>query len=190
MGFEKIKVPMTGEKITMGPDGKLVVPDFPSLPFIEGDGIGPDITRAAMIAWNAAVEKAYRGERRISWMEIYAGEKSVSVYGEGVWLPDETIEAVREYLVAIKGPLTTPVGGGIRSLNVALRQLLDLFGQRNTENRQRILAKALINRSDSMTLDQLMEQEALLQAQCIQTEDHKNAVEAFFKKEKPVFKGR
>ena len=127
MGFEKIKVPMTGEKITMGPDGKLVVPDFPILPFIEGDGIGPDITRAAMIAWNAAVEKAYRGERRISWMEIYAGEKSVSVYGEGVWLPDETIEAVREYLVAIKGPLTTPVGGGIRSLNVALRQLLDLY---------------------------------------------------------------
>jgi len=127
MGFDKIKVPMTGEKITMGPDGKLVVPDFPILPFIEGDGIGPDITHAAMTAWNAAVEKAYRGERRISWMEIYAGEKSVSVYGEGVWLPDETIAAIREYLVAIKGPLTTPVGGGIRSLNVALRQLLDLY---------------------------------------------------------------
>jgi len=127
MGFDKIKVPKTGEKITMGRDGKLVVPDFPILPFIEGDGIGPDITHAAMTAWNAAVEKAYKGERRISWMEIYAGEKSVSVYGEGVWLPDETIEAVREYLVAIKGPLTTPVGGGIRSLNVALRQLLDLY---------------------------------------------------------------
>ncbi|MGD9874474.1 MAG: NADP-dependent isocitrate dehydrogenase [Kiritimatiellia bacterium] len=127
MAFDKIKVPKTGEKITMGRDGKLVVPDFPILPFIEGDGIGPDITRAAMIAWNAAVEKAYKGERRISWMEVYAGEKSVSVYGDGVWLPDETIAAIREYLVAIKGPLTTPVGGGIRSLNVALRQLLDLY---------------------------------------------------------------
>ncbi|MDD3604298.1 MAG: NADP-dependent isocitrate dehydrogenase [Kiritimatiellae bacterium] len=127
MGFDKIKVPKTGEKITMGRDGKLVVPDFPILPFIEGDGIGPDITRAAMIAWNAAVEKAYKGERRISWMEVYAGEKSVKVYGDGVWLPEETITAIREYLVAIKGPLTTPVGGGIRSLNVALRQLLDLY---------------------------------------------------------------
>ncbi len=127
MGFDKIKVPKTGEKITMGRDGKLVVPDFPILPFIEGDGIGPDITHAAMTAWNAAVEKAYKGERRISWMEIFAGEKSVKTYGEGVWLPDETIAAIREYLVAIKGPLTTPVGGGIRSLNVALRQLLDLY---------------------------------------------------------------
>ncbi len=127
MAFDKIKVPKTGEKITMGRDGKLVVPDFPILPFIEGDGTGPDITRAAMIAWNAAVEKAYKGERRISWMEVYAGEKSVKVYGDGVWLPDETIAAIREYLVAIKGPLTTPVGGGIRSLNVALRQLLDLY---------------------------------------------------------------
>ena len=127
MAFDKIKVPKTGEKITLGPDGKLRVPDYPILPFIEGDGTGPDITRAAMIAWNAAVEKAYRGERRISWMEVYAGEKSVKTYGEGVWLPDETIAAIREYLVAIKGPLTTPVGGGIRSLNVALRQLLDLY---------------------------------------------------------------
>lgn len=127
MSFEHINIPDGGAKITLGADGKLNVPNNPILPFIEGDGIGRDITKAAMVAWNAAVEKAYGGERAIHWMEIYAGEKANDVYGEGTWLPDETLEAVREYLVAIKGPLTTPVGGGIRSLNVALRQRLDLY---------------------------------------------------------------
>ncbi|NLF22066.1 MAG: NADP-dependent isocitrate dehydrogenase [Lentisphaerae bacterium] len=111
----------------MGHDGKLAVPDCPIIPFIEGDGIGADITRAAMIVWNAAVAKAYGGARRIAWMEVYAGEKANAVYGPGVWLPEETLDAIRQQLVAIKGPLTTPVGGGIRSLNVALRQELDLY---------------------------------------------------------------
>ena len=127
MAYRNIQVPPRGGKISMGADGVLRVPDRPILPFIEGDGIGADITRAAMIAWNAAVEKAYAGTRRVEWMEIYAGEKANAVYGEPVWLPEETLAAVREYTVAIKGPLTTPVGGGIRSLNVALRQLLDLY---------------------------------------------------------------
>jgi len=125
--YEKITVPEQGERIVMGSDGNLQVPDDPILPFIEGDGTGPDITRAAMIVWNAAVEKAYRGKRRVAWMEVYAGEKANRVYGEELWLPPETLQAITEYLVAIKGPLTTPVGGGIRSLNVALRQQLDLF---------------------------------------------------------------
>lgn len=125
MGYDKIKIPADGEKIRMGDDGRLVVPNMPILPFIEGDGTGPDITRAAMIVWDAAVEAAYGGDRKVSWMEIYAGEKANNLYGE--WLPEETIDAVKEYLVAIKGPLTTPVGGGIRSLNVALRQRLDLY---------------------------------------------------------------
>ncbi len=123
----RMVVPKDGEPITMGSDGRLRVPDRPILPFIEGDGIGPDITRAAMRVWNAAVEKAYGGARRVAWMEIYAGEKATRVYGEGVWLPEETLEACRRFLVSIKGPLTTPVGGGIRSLNVALRQELDLY---------------------------------------------------------------
>jgi isocitrate dehydrogenase len=127
MPYQKIVRPTFGTPISMGPNGCLQVPDKPIVPFIEGDGIGPDITRAAMTVWNAAVAKAYGKRRKIAWMEIYAGEKSLSVYGENVWLPDETITAVREHLVAIKGPLTTPVGGGIRSLNVALRQLLDLY---------------------------------------------------------------
>ena len=126
MAYDKITVP-DGDKITMGGDGHLIVPDRPVIPYIEGDGIGPDITRAAMNVWNAAVETAYGGDRGIAWMEIYAGEKANGLYGGDVWLPDETVEAVREYLVSIKGPLTTPVGGGIRSLNVALRQKLDLF---------------------------------------------------------------
>ena len=126
MSYDKIVVPESGEKISMTAGG-LQVPDHPVIPFIEGDGTGPDIMNAAMIIWNAAVEKAYGGSRRISWMEIYAGEKATRVYGENVWLPDETLAAIREYLVAIKGPLTTPVGGGIRSLNVALRQELDLY---------------------------------------------------------------
>jgi isocitrate dehydrogenase len=127
MTFDKIKIPCCGEKITADADGKLNVPNNPIVAFIEGDGIGEDITKASMAIWNAAVEKAYGGERKIAWMEIYAGEKAVATYGENVWLPEETVEAIREYLVAIKGPLTTPVGGGIRSLNVALRQLLDLY---------------------------------------------------------------
>ena len=127
MSESKITVPAEGRKITMGPDGRLVVPDCPIIPFIEGDGTGPDITRAAMTAWNAAVEKAYGGKRRVAWMEIFAGEKANAVYGPGTWLPAETLAACKDCLVSIKGPLTTPVGGGIRSLNVALRQELDLY---------------------------------------------------------------
>lgn len=124
--FKKIVVPTSGEKITVK-DGKLQIPDKPIIGFIEGDGIGPDIWKASQRVLDAAVEKAYSGKKKIAWMEIYAGEKSVKVYGKNTWLPDETIEAVKEYIVAIKGPLTTPIGGGIRSLNVALRQLLDLY---------------------------------------------------------------
>ena len=124
--FKNIKVP-AGEKISVTADGTLDVPDNPIIAFIEGDGIGEDITKASMHIWNSAVEKAYGDKRKISWMEIFAGEKAVKVYGEDVWLPEETIDAIREYHIAIKGPLTTPVGGGIRSLNVALRQLLDLY---------------------------------------------------------------
>ncbi len=126
MSYKHIRVP-SGEKIEKNDEGSLKVPDNPILPFIEGDGTGEDITRAAMIVWNAAVEKAYGGKRKVSWMEIYAGEKANKVYGEELWLPEETLTAVKEFLVAIKGPLTTPVGGGIRSLNVALRQMLDLY---------------------------------------------------------------
>ncbi|MBO7166042.1 MAG: NADP-dependent isocitrate dehydrogenase [Kiritimatiellae bacterium] len=125
MAYEKITVP-AGEKITMK-DGKLCVPNNPIIPFVEGDGTGPDITRAAMTVWNAAVKAAYGDERKISWMEVYAGEKSNDVYGENTWLPQETLDACKEYLVSIKGPLTTPVGGGIRSINVAMRQNLDLY---------------------------------------------------------------
>jgi isocitrate dehydrogenase len=124
--FKKIVVPANGEKITVK-DGKLKIPDNPIIGFIEGDGIGPDIWKASKRVLDAEVEKAYSGKKKIAWMEIYAGEKSVKLYGKNTWLPDETIEAVKEYIVAIKGPLTTPIGGGIRSLNVALRQLLDLY---------------------------------------------------------------
>jgi isocitrate dehydrogenase len=127
MAYDKITVPDSGEKISMGDDGHLHVPDKPVIPFIEGDGIGVDITPAMKQVLNAAVEKAYAGSREIVWMEIYAGEKAVATYGGDTWLPNETLDAVTEYMVAIKGPLTTPVGGGIRSLNVALRQLLDLY---------------------------------------------------------------
>ena len=127
MAYQKVAIPSEGRKITMGPGGVLAVPDNPIIPFIEGDGIGPDITRAAMAVWNAAVEKAYAGKRKVAWMEVYAGEKANAVYGPNTWLPAETLEALREHLVGIKGPLTTPVGGGIRSLNVALRQELDLY---------------------------------------------------------------
>ncbi len=127
MAYEKISIPSTGEKITVNADSSLNVPDCPVIPFIEGDGIGVDVTPVMQNVVNAAVEKAYGGKRKISWMEIYAGEKAVSVYGNDTWLPEETFQAVRDYAVAIKGPLTTPVGGGIRSLNVALRQELDLY---------------------------------------------------------------
>jgi isocitrate dehydrogenase len=127
MGYDKIQVPADGEKIGVSADFSLQVPDNPILPFIEGDGIGVDITPAMRRVVDAAVAKAYGGRRRIHWMEIYAGEKSTHVYGEDVWLPDETLDAVREFVVSIKGPLTTPVGGGIRSLNVTLRQQLDLY---------------------------------------------------------------
>ena len=127
MKCEKITIPTEGQRVTMGQDGRLRVPDQPIIPFIEGDGIGPDITRAAMTVWNAAVQGAYGGKRKVVWMEIYAGEKANTVYGKPVWLPPETVKAIRDYLVAIKGPLTTPVGGGIRSINVALRQELDLY---------------------------------------------------------------
>ena len=127
MTYDKIKLPAGGDKITMGANGALRVPDNPIIPFIEGDGTGPDITRAALTAWNAAVAKAYGGKRKVEWLEVYAGEKANAVYGSEVWLPAETLTAFREFLVGIKGPLTTPVGGGIRSLNVALRQELDLY---------------------------------------------------------------
>ncbi|MFW6152270.1 MAG: NADP-dependent isocitrate dehydrogenase [Verrucomicrobiota bacterium] len=127
MKYNKIQAPAEGQKIEAGPDGTLKVPAHPVIPYIEGDGIGPDITAAAMTVWNAAVEKAYGGERSIQWMEIFAGEKAVRVYGPDVWLPEETFQAIRDYRVAVKGPLTTPVGGGIRSLNVSLRQRLDLY---------------------------------------------------------------
>jgi isocitrate dehydrogenase len=120
----KIDVPRGGEKITIS-NGKLRVPEQPIVPFIEGDGTGPDIWRASVRVFDAAVEKAYGGKRKIHWMEVYAGEKANKTYN--TWLPDETVTACRDYLVSIKGPLTTPVGGGIRSLNVALRQLLDLY---------------------------------------------------------------
>ncbi len=122
----KVVVPAQGKKITLQ-NGKLNVPENPIIPYIEGDGIGVDVTPAMLKVVDAAVEKAYKGERKISWMEIYTGEKSTKVYGDDVWLPAETLDAMREYHVGIKGPLTTPVGGGIRSLNVALRQELDLY---------------------------------------------------------------
>ncbi len=124
MAYTIIEVPSEGEKIVMQ-DGKLQVPDNPILPFIEGDGTGRDIWRASVRVFNAAVEKAYGGKRKIHWMEVYAGEKAYHKFGE--WLPEETVQAFREFLVGIKGPLTTPIGGGIRSLNVALRKYLDLY---------------------------------------------------------------
>ncbi|MBN2887150.1 MAG: NADP-dependent isocitrate dehydrogenase [Chromatiaceae bacterium] len=127
MAYDKISVPAEGEKIRVNADYSLDVPDQPIIPFIEGDGIGVDITPVMRAVVDAAVERAYGGTRAIQWMEIYAGEKSTRTYGADVWLPDETLEAVRDYVVSIKGPLTTPVGGGIRSLNVALRQQLDLY---------------------------------------------------------------
>ena len=124
---QKINVPANGQKITVNADNTLNVPDHPIIPFIEGDGIGVDITPPMRRVVDAAVHKAYGGKRSIAWMEVFAGEKSLKVYGDNVWLPEETMQAVKDYVVSIKGPLTTPVGGGIRSLNVTLRQELDLY---------------------------------------------------------------
>src|SRR5262245_46012999 len=127
MAYQHIRVPSDGQKIQVGKDGALVIPDRPIIPFIEGDGIGVDITPVMKDVVDAAVKKAYGGKRSIKWMEIYSGEKSLEVYGADQWLPRETLTAMREFIVGIKGPMTTPVGGGIRSLNVALRQELDLY---------------------------------------------------------------
>ena len=125
--YQHIRTPAEGDKIRVNADCSLTVPDNPVIPFIEGDGIGLDITPVMIKVVDSAVRRAYDGKRKISWMEIYAGEKSNQIYGENVWLPDETLHAATEYVVSIKGPLTTPVGGGIRSINVALRQKLDLY---------------------------------------------------------------
>ncbi|PCE31898.1 NADP-dependent isocitrate dehydrogenase [Burkholderia ubonensis] len=127
MPYQHIKVPDGGDKITVNKDYTLNVSDQPIIPYIEGDGTGFDITPVMIKVVDAAVERAYKGKRKIHWMEIYAGEKATKVYGPDVWLPDETLQVLKEYVVSIKGPLTTPVGGGIRSLNVALRQELDLY---------------------------------------------------------------
>ena len=124
---QQVKIPSVGQKITINADYTLNVPDQPIIPYLEGDGIGVDITPVMKNVVDSAVAKCYGGKRKISWMEVYAGEKSVKIYGENVWLPQETLDIVREYVVSIKGPLTTPVGGGIRSINVALRQELDLY---------------------------------------------------------------
>ncbi|MGH8743707.1 MAG: NADP-dependent isocitrate dehydrogenase, partial [Burkholderiales bacterium] len=125
--YKHIKVPTSGELIRVKPDHSLSVPDQPIIPFIEGDGIGVDVTPVMRKVVDAVVDKAFNGRRKIVWMEIYAGEKSTQIYGKDMWLPDETLHAARQYVVSIKGPLTTPVGGGIRSINVALRQELDLY---------------------------------------------------------------
>jgi len=125
--YRHVRIPDAGERICVGTDGRWQVPDQPIIPFIEGDGIGRDIWRASQIVFDAAVSKTYGGRRRIFWMEIYAGEKATSLYGKDEWLPDETNDVIREFKIAIKGPLTTPIGGGIRSLNVALRQVHDLY---------------------------------------------------------------
>ncbi|HEX7889990.1 MAG TPA: NADP-dependent isocitrate dehydrogenase [Ramlibacter sp.] len=127
MAYQHIQVPAQGQKITVKADMSLDVPDQPIVPYIEGDGTGVDITPVMLKVVDAAVQKAYGGRKKIQWMEMYAGEKATRVYGPDVWLPDETLQAARDYVVSIKGPLTTPVGGGIRSLNVALRQELDLY---------------------------------------------------------------
>jgi len=127
MPYTKLTTPEKGQKITVNSDGTLHVPDNPIIPFIEGDGTGPDIWASSVRVLNAAVEKAYGGAKKIEWFEIFAGEKSNEVYGPNTWLPEDTLTALREYVVGIKGPLTTPVGGGIRSINVALRQMMDLY---------------------------------------------------------------
>ena len=126
MAYQKVVVPQDGERITLQ-NGKLHVPDRPIVAFIEGDGTGPDIWAASQPVLDAAVQKAYGGSRQIAWMEVFAGDKANEVYGEVIWLPQETLDVIDDYIVAIKGPLTTPIGGGIRSINVALRQRLDLY---------------------------------------------------------------
>ena len=123
--FKDLKMPSEGQLIQVGRRGKIKTPDFPIIPFIEGDGIGPDITSASMLVWNAAVEKAFEGARKVVWLEVFAGEKAHEQFGE--WIPEDTFKAIKHFVVAIKGPLTTPVGGGIRSLNVTFRQVLDLY---------------------------------------------------------------
>ena len=124
--YQKLRPPREGSKITVA-RGTLNVPELPIIPYVEGDGTGPDIWRASQRVFDAAVEKAYRKQRKLVWFEVYAGEKSNTIYGDGTWLPDDTIEAIKEHVVGIKGPLTTPVGGGFRSINVTLRQMLDLY---------------------------------------------------------------
>jgi isocitrate dehydrogenase len=122
MSYQHIKIPAEGQAITANQDLSLNVPDNPIIPYIEGDGIGIDISPVMIKVVDAAVEKAYQGAKNIAWMEIFAGEKATSIYGEDDWLPEETLAAMQDYIVSIKGPLTTPVGGGIRSLNVSIRQ--------------------------------------------------------------------
>ena len=128
-GYDKLQPPKSGSRISVGTDGRLHVPEDPIVPYIEGDGIGADIWKASQVVFDAAVEKAYKGKRKIQWFELFAGEKANKLYGGGpeAWLPEDTLRAIEAYAVAIKGPLTTPVGGGIRSLNVTLRQRLDLY---------------------------------------------------------------
>jgi isocitrate dehydrogenase len=128
MAYQKIHVPTTGQAITVNANNTLNVPDMPIIPFIEGDGIGVDVTPPMQAVVDAAVKKAYGGKRQVVWMEVYAGEKATKVYGGDQWLPQETLDALAKYVVSIKGPLATPIGGGIRSLNVAIRQELDLYG--------------------------------------------------------------
>ena len=125
--YEKLQPPKNGSKIKVAANGSLTVPDDPIIPFIEGDGTGPDIWKASQIVFDAAVEKAFKGKKKIQWFEVFAGDKANTVYGPNTWLPEDTLKAIEEYAVAIKGPLTTPVGGGIRSINVSLRQRLDLY---------------------------------------------------------------
>jgi len=127
MNYQHIKVPTEGHAITANEDLSLNVPDNPVIPYIEGDGIGADISPVMIKVVDAAVQNAYQGDRKISWMEIYAGKKATRIYGEDQWLPEESLAAMKEYIVSIKGPLTTPIGGGIRSLNVSIRQQLDLY---------------------------------------------------------------
>lgn len=127
LNYQHIRVPQDGEPVEVASNGSINSPDSPIIPFIEGDGIGVDITPVMKAVVDAAVERSYNSDRRIAWMEIYAGEKSLEVYGDDEWLPEETLDALKEFKIGIKGPMTTPVGGGIRSLNVALRQLLDLY---------------------------------------------------------------
>ena len=158
--YQHIKVPAQGQKITVNADNSLNVPDEPIIPFIEGDGTGADITPVMLKVVDAAVAKAYGGKKKIHWMEVYAGEKSTRIYGPDVWLPEETLAAVKDYVVSIKGPLTTPVGGGIRSLNVALRQELDLASERATRSEE--VARQLQTVADQLAAELLREDVQLL----------------------------